>query len=414
MKRLLAAMALLCLSLVCLGAEQVKLKMAVWDINQTTYIEPMVQAYMAAHPNVSIELINISANDYDDKVAVMLAGGDTTDIISVKDMPQYAGMVAKKELLPLDSYIKKDGIDLKGYAGITDDISVGGALYALPYRSDIWVLFYNKDLFDKAKVAYPTNDMTWDQYATLARRMSSGDGVDRVYGSHYHIWRSTVQLPSVQDGKHSIISTDYSFMKPYYEMVLKMQKDKTVMDYASLRVGNIHYTGVFYNDQIAMMPMGTWFMGTLISKIKDGTASMKWGMVKLPHPPAVPAGTTFGTITSLAINAESEHQAAAWDFLKYFCGAEGALKLAGMGTLPALRNPGIVAALKNIDGFPKDNASAEALAIQKLMLEIPLHPKDGIVDKILSEEHELILTGSVTVDKGLADMSRRVKEALAQ
>ena len=26
------------------------------------------------------------------------------------------------------------------------------------------MLYYNKDLFDKANVPYPSNDMTWDEY----------------------------------------------------------------------------------------------------------------------------------------------------------------------------------------------------------------------------------------------------------
>lgn len=393
---------------------KIKLKMIVWDLNQTTYMQPMVDAYLAKHPNVSIEYINIPANDYGQKLAVMLAGGDTSDIISVKDIPMYASMISKKQIEPLNSYIAKDKIDLEQYSGIAEQITVDNKIYALPYRSDIWILYYNKDLFDKAKVPYPTNDMTWDQYAALARQVSFGQGVDRVYGSHYHIWRSTVQLPSVQDGKHSIIATDYSYMKPYYQMVLDMQKDKTVMDFSSLKVGNMHYSGLFYNEQIAMLPMGSWFIGTLISKIKDGTASMKWGIARYPHPVGVPSGTTAGTITSLAINAKSANKEAAWDFLKFFCGPEGAVILAQMGSLPAINNQQVLDSIKKIDGFPQDKTSAEALMTKTVRLELPLHPKVATIEKILNEEHELIMTGSVSIDQGLAEMGRRVKEALEQ
>ncbi|HWP68812.1 MAG TPA: sugar ABC transporter substrate-binding protein [Rectinemataceae bacterium] len=393
---------------------KVKLKMVLWDLNQATYIQPMVEAYTAQHPNVSIEFINISANDYTQKLAVMLAGGDTSDIISVKDIPMYASMVAKKQIEPLDSFIARDKIDLEQYSGVTDEITVDKVLYALPFRSDIWILYYNKDLFDKAKAPYPTNDMTWDQYAALARQVSFGQGVDRVYGSNYHTWRSTVQLPTVQDGKHSIITTDYSFMKPYYEMVLGMQKDKTVMDFASLKVGNMHYSSLFYNEQIAMMPMGSWFIGTLISKIKDGTADMKWGIARYPHPAGVPAGTTAGTITSLSVNAKSANKEAAWDFVKFFCGPEGANILAKIGSLPAIRNQQVLDSIKKIDGYPQDKTSAEALITKTVRLELPMHAKVAVIEKILNEQHELIMTGSVSIDQGLADMGRRVKEALAQ
>jgi len=391
----------------------VKLKIILWDLNQTTYMQPIVDAYTAKHPNVSFEYINIPANEYGQKLAIMLAGGDTSDIVSVKDIPMYASMVAKKQIEPLNSYIARDKIDLAQYSGVTDQITVDKVLYALPFRSDIWILYYNKDAFDKAKVPYPTNDMTWDQYAELAKKVSNGTGVDRVYGSHYHTWRSTVELPTVQDGKHSIIATDYSYMKPYYEMVLKMQKEKTVMDFSSLKVGNIHYSGLWYNEQIAMMPMGSWFIGTLISKIKDGTADMKWGIAKYPHPAGVPAGTTAGTITSIAMNSKSANKEASWDFIKFFSGPEGAQILAKLGSLPAIRNSQVLANMKAVDGFPQDAQSGEALNTVMVRLELPMHDKVAVIEQILNQEHELIMTESKSVDQGLADMSKRVKEVLA-
>lgn len=391
----------------------VKLKIILWDLNQTTYMQPIVDAYTAKHPNVSFEYINIPANEYGQKLAIMLAGGDTSDIVSVKDIPMYASMVAKKQIEPLNSFIARDKIDLAQYSGVTDQITVDKVLYALPFRSDIWILYYNKDAFDKAKVPYPTNDMTWEQYAELAKKVANGTGVDRVYGSHYHTWRSTVELPTVQDGKHSIIATDYSYMKPYYEMVLKMQKEKTVMDFSSLKVGNIHYSGLWYNEQIAMMPMGSWFIGTLISKIKDGTADMKWGIAKYPHPAGVPAGTTAGTITSIAINSKSANKEASWDFIKFFSGPEGAQILAKIGSLPAIRNSQVLANMKAVPGFPQDAQSADALNTAMVRLELPMHDKVAVIEQILNQEHELIMTESKSVDQGLADMSKRVKEVLA-
>ena len=45
---------------------------------------------------------------------------------------------------------------------------------------------YNKDLFDAAGVAYPSNDMTWDEYYDLAAKMTSGEGSSKVYGTHHH------------------------------------------------------------------------------------------------------------------------------------------------------------------------------------------------------------------------------------
>src|SRR5690606_29491001 len=99
-----------------------------------------------------------------------------------------------------------------------------------------------------------------------------------------------------------------------------------------------HYSGVFLNEQIAMLPMGSWFAATIIARINEGEADFNWGIAKFPHPEGVEAGTTAGTLTSLAINSNSANKDAAWDFVQFYAGAEGAQVLADLGNLPAIRN----------------------------------------------------------------------------
>ncbi|MDF2884995.1 MAG: sugar transporter substrate-binding protein [Clostridiaceae bacterium] len=389
------------------------LKMAVWDKDKTAYLQPLIDAYKAKNPNVDIQLLDISSAEYQDKLSVMLSGGsDDIDLITVKDTPGYSSMVNKNQLEPLDSYITKDSIKLDSYSGTAEQLKVSDKLYALPFRSDFWVLYYNKDIFDKAKVAYPTNDMTWSQYEELAKKVASGEGANRVYGTHDHTWRSTVQLPAVLDGKNTIIQKDYSFLKPYYEMALRMQKDKIMMGYASLKTGSIHYSGVFENNQTAMLPMGTWFIGQLMADKEKGTTNANWGIVKYPHADGVAPGTTIGTITSLAINSKSSKKDAAWDFLKYFTGEEGAAAIAKTGTLPAIKSNDVIKTITAQKGFPTDEESKKALDTVKTYLEMPVNSKCSAVETILNEEHDLIMTGSINVDDGLKEMSKRVSEEL--
>lgn len=394
---------------------KVTLKMAVWDKDKTAYLKPVIEEYKTKNPNVDIELLDISSAEYQDKLSVMLSGGsDDIDLITVKDTPGYSSMVNKNQLESLDSYISKDGIKLESYSGTAEQLKVKDKLYALPFRSDFWLLYYNKDIFDKAKIAYPTNDITWTQYEELAKKIGSGDGASRVYGTHDHTWRSTVQLPAVLDGKNEIIQKDYSFLKPYYEMALRMQKDKVMMDYASLKTGSIHYSGVFENNQTAMLPMGSWFMGQLMADKEKGTAKMNWGVVKYPHADGVKPGTTIGTITSLGINSKSSKKDAAWDFLKFFTGEQGAAAIAKTGTLPAIKSDDVIKTVTAQKGFPTDEESKKALETVKTYLEMPVNAKSSAVETILNEEHDLIMTGSINVDDGLKEMGKRVSEALAK
>ena len=163
------------------------LKWALWDIHSTTYYKPLIEAYEAAHPNVKIEMLDLGSNDYMTVLSTQLTGGDDTiDVVTIKDIPGYNNLVKAGQLLALNDYAAKSKIDTSVYGGTVEQISVDGKYYGLPFRSDFWLIYYNKALFDKAGVAYPTNDMTFEQYDALARKLTSGAGADKVYGSHYH------------------------------------------------------------------------------------------------------------------------------------------------------------------------------------------------------------------------------------
>jgi multiple sugar transport system substrate-binding protein len=391
--------------------EPITLTMTAWDIATTPYWQAVVDAYEAQNPNVKVELLDVSSAEYQDKVNIMLSGGDETDIITVKDIPGYSAMLTRGQIIPLNEYIDADGLDLSVYSGAAEELTYEGSIYALPFRSDIWILYYNKDIFDAAGIDYP-KDITWEEYDALARELTSGEGNEKVYGAHHHTWRSTVQLATTQDGKNTVIATDYSFMKPIYDMIVAMQDDGIIMDYGSLKASNTHYSGVFWNEQIAMLPMGSWFIGSMIAAENDGNADFNWGVTKFPVPEGVEPGTTAGTLTSLAINTNSANKDAAWDFIKFYSGPEGAKALAETGNLPALRNDEILGVFSNLDGVPAE--AADALQTTTVRLELPMHPQVGAVEQILNEEHELIMTNSVSVDEGIAAMSERVSEALEE
>lgn len=395
---------------------EITLKWALWDIASTTYYEPLIKAYEATHPKVKIEMLDLGSADFMTMLQTQLSGGDSSiDVVTIKDIPGYNNLVKRNLLMNLNDKIKSENINLAQYGGTTDQISVDGKLYGIPFRSDFWLVYYNKDLFDKAKVAYPTNDMTFAQYDALARRMTSGVGADKVYGAHYHTWRSAVQLFGILDGKHTIVDGTYDFLKPYYQMVLNEQKDGIVQDYATLKTSSTHYSGVFYNNSVAMMNMGSWFIATLINQIDQGKTEVKnWGLVKYPHAEGVPAGTTLGTITSLGVSNASQKKDAAFDFVKFVTGGEGAQIIAKTGTIPAIKDDQVIKIIASMPGFPTDQASRDALQVVKTYLEMPLHEKAGEIEVVLNQVHDEIMTNNISIDAGLAKMNEQVQKILSK
>jgi multiple sugar transport system substrate-binding protein len=394
--------------------DQVTLNWALWDWNATAYYQPLIDAYEAAHPNVKITYTDLGSTDYDTVLQTQLTGGSSDlDIITIKDIPGYANLISANLLTPLDDYIKAQKIDPSLYGGVLDALTVDGKVYSLPFRSDFWLLYYNKDLFDKAGVPYPTNDMTLDQFADMAEKVTSGFGADKVYGTHFHVWRSAVELPAIFDGKHTVVDGTYDFLKPYYERVLKLQDDGAVMSYAQLKTSNTHDSGPFYNAQIASMPMGSWFIATQIAKVKSGESkAVHWGLAKYPHPDGVEPGTTASTITGLSVAANSKKQEAALDFVKFVSGPEGAAVVAKTGTFPAITTDDVLKTITSTPGFPDDQNSKDALVTAKRYLEIPVSPIAPQIDLALSRAHDAIMTESVTVDEGIAQMNKDVGDLM--
>ncbi len=396
---------------------QTVLKWSIWDKDLTAYYQPLVEEFEKQNPDLKIEMVDLGSSDYQTVLGTQLTGsGSDFDIVTIKDVPGYTTLVNKGVLEPLDEYIAADSVDLDAYKGLTDQITVDGKLYELPFRSDFWVVYYNKDVFDAAQVAYPTNDMTFEDYDALARQLTVDTPGQEVYGAHYHTWRSAVQLFGILDGKNTILDGTYDFLKPYYELVLAEQEDGVCQDYATLKTSNLHYSGAFSQGNVAMMNMGTWFISTMIEKIKSGeyTDCANWGIVKYPHADGVEPGSTLATITALSIPANAPHKDAAWKFVKFVCGEEGAEILANTGNIPALMTDDIAGMISAMDGFPTDEGSTEALQTANLYLEMPVSNKSSEIEIVLNEAHDNIMTGNSTIDEGIADMNEKVGAVLAQ
>lgn len=397
------------------SSDVITLKWAVWDINATTYYQPLIDTYEALNGNVKIEMVDLGSTDYMTVLATELTGNDSDiDIATIKDIPGYATLVGKNALEPLDESISKAEIDLSLYGGITDQIVINDSLYALPFRSDFWVLYYNKDIFDKAGVDYPTNDMTFEQYDALARSVTDTTMGSQVYGAHYHTWRSAIQLFGILDGKNSIVGGNYEFLKPYYELILAEQEDQIVQDYATLKTSSLHYSGAFAQGNVAMMNMGSWFIPTLIEKIKTGeyTDISNWGIVKYPHAEGVEPGSTLATITSLAVTSASKQKEAAFDFLNFVTGKHGAEVIAETGTIPAIKTDAVIESIAGIEGFPADAGSKEALTTTNTYLEMPVDAHSSEIETILNTAHDNIMSGNSTIDEGIEYMNTEVQKLL--
>ena len=161
-----------------------------------------------------------------------------------------------------------------------------------------------------------------------------------------------------------------------------------------------------------MMNMGSWYISTLMTNLANGEYDSElcgnWGMVKYPHAEGVEAGSTLGTITGISMTTGCADKDAAWDFIQFVSGEEGAEVLASSGNFPAIMNEGIAEIISGLEGFPTDEASIEALNVSNLYLEVPYAESVSEINSVLDSYHGSIMSGEMTIDEGIAAMEEEV------
>ena len=123
-------------------------------------------------------------------------------------------------------------------------------------------------------------------------------------------------------------------------------------------------------------------------------------MAKHPHAEGVEAGSTLGTITGIAITTGASNKDAAWDFVSFVSGTEGAQIMAQTGNFPAIMTDEAMNLIAGLEGFPTDEQSKEALKVSNLYLEVPYHESVSEVNSILDTYHASIMSGEMSIDDG--------------
>ncbi|GAB7193449.1 sugar ABC transporter substrate-binding protein [Kineococcus sp. NUM-3379] len=383
----------------------VTLTVSLWNYEQTPEFKALIEAFEAANPNVDVEPVDILADDYDEKVTTMLAGGDTTDVITMKNVIGYSRYASRGQLLEVSDVAEAAGGDKLAGLG---DYDVDGETFAVPYRQDFWLMYYNKKIFDAAGVAYP-GALTWDEYADLARELTTGEGEAKVYGTYLHTWRSLVQAVSDAQSDGDQISGDYDFMKAQYDTTLGLQEDGATLDFATATAQKTSYRTMFETGRAAMLPMGSWYIAGIKQAEDAGKTDVEWGMAPLPQRESGKI-TTFGSPTAFAVNKSSKNPGTAKQFLEFAAGEEGAKAVAAVGVVPAYTSDEITEAFFALPGLPADEGSKKAFQPDEVVLEMPVSEVSGDVDTILNEEHQLVMVGEKTPDEGIATMEQRVKD----
>lgn len=389
----------------------ITLTLSGWSLSTTPEFQTLANGFHKLHPNITVQVQQYDAPNYDTLMTADLAAGKAPDIITMKNVANVATYAAGGALM--------DVSDVKLPAGISGASSyvVNGKSYAVPYRQDSWVLFYNKDLFAKAGVADPDGSWTWTDYMNAAAKLEAGlkAAGSKATAAYSHTWQSDVQgLANAQTADAAnganILSGNYSYMTPYYQDALELQSEGAQPTFATATADTLSYEAEFGKQDAAMMIMGTWEIASQLASEKAGTEdTFNWGIAPAPQLASATAGTsntpvTFGDPTGFAINAhiDSSKVTAAKEFLAYAASADAAQALAAIGITPALITPAVTSTFFATKGMPTDSLSKFAWSTHKTYAENPTSVKTAPTQTLLNTMNTSIMSGSSSISSAIS------------
>jgi multiple sugar transport system substrate-binding protein len=259
---------------------------------------------MDKYSNVEFEVHGREA-DYLTAVPIAIAGGEQKDVVVIPNPMIQQQWATQGAIVPLDEYAKKAGVDFeKEYGPYAENAMNNGNYYIVPQNKTSWVLYYNKDIFDKAGVAYPDpiTPMTWDEYRELAKKVTMGTGANKIYGAFYLTWGTFWYGDAIMNlggGEHFYTEDglsnieDPAFAEAMERTYNMMHVDKSMPTHANVKTSKIGATA-FMNGKYAMDIQGgwvlpwavdkenfprTWKLGVAPMPVHEGTTPMTWGIV---------------------------------------------------------------------------------------------------------------------------------------
>jgi multiple sugar transport system substrate-binding protein len=403
-----------------------------WDSGDSlTPFNDAIASFEAAFPDIDIQLESVP-QDYGTKLLAQFASGDAPDIFQTGDgdTSRYVNLGAVENL---DSYIDgPSGFDrAELYPGVAAFGVVNDGTYYLTKDYSPLVLYYNKDHFDAAGIAYPTADWTWDDFVAAAQKLTlDGNGNDATspdfdpnniqrWGVQIpNSWGDTVWprgiLPIINAGGGSLISEDGTTTTGYMNgdaTVAALQRYVDLFEthrVAPTKTDVASFAGVdmFAQQIVSMMWTGRWPLDGYLNG--DSALTFNFGTTQLPEGPEGRANALCWA--GFAMYSGSENKDAAWEFLKYIGVGDGAEEFAEYALTDVVR-------IVEAQGLDTDPYNASIIADLEFARPIPELFTPNWLDcgeKFFKQELETVMEGDVTVQDAMDLAASEADACLAE
>jgi multiple sugar transport system substrate-binding protein len=323
------------------SAAPAEITMMMWgDPAELDVWNQIVADFHTANPNITVKVDVSDWDSYWTKLKTLLAAGTPPDVFAM-DAPLYPDYQSRGVLLNLQSYLDKNPDMLKGvYPQTLEAYKTPDGMYGLPRDFQTIALFYNKDMFDAAGLAYPTADWTYDDLRAASKKLTldkNGDGKIDQYGFYADLWdMELIWSEAIWANGGDIVNADHTktlvgepqarkAWQYFYDM---MFTDKSWPNSTTAQ----EYGGdPFLAGAAAMTTIGHWAVPGYAE------TSFKWDVAPMPTGPSGKA--TSVNSAGFVVAKDSKQPDAAFEFLKYVVSEPAQTRLAELGfAIPVLKS----------------------------------------------------------------------------
>ena len=292
-----------------------------WE--DSTAVQPLIQEYQSQHPNVKINYVKQSPQDYRERLTNSLAKKDGPDIFFIHNswVPMFKGNL---DSLPA-SVMNPADYAKTFYPIMSSDLTSGSNIVGIPLGYEALTLYINEDIFDKAGKTPPTN---WDDFRSIAKQLTVKDdqGIITQAGAamgrteNVDHWPEILALLMIQNGVDLSKPTGSAAEGALTYFTLFSTSDG-VWD-PTLPTS----TQAFAAGKLAMYIGPTW----RAFDIQNQNPNLKFKTVPVPQLPKDnpnQVDITYATYWSQCVWSGSSHKTEAWNFLKFLSTQDSLTKL---------------------------------------------------------------------------------------
>lgn len=290
--------------------------------------DKMLRKFEEKNPEYKVNYIYVP-QDYQTKLKTMIAGNTVPDVFYVPETA-VVEYVKTGKLEELDGHIKVNPDLVANFVpGLLDYGQYDGKQYTIPKDWEPYVMYINKELFNKANLPIPTGNWTMDEFTDIARKLTIvEDGKAIQYGIGLETWWGPWSVFVGNEGGEWFKNGKSNFNDPKVIRGLTRMYDlfqtyKAAPSPSALQQSGMGQSQMFETGKVAMYSSGRWMVPTFRQ-----TLNFEWTAVEMPIGEKRLNPIFSGT---LAISKDSKDKEGAVKLLSYVLSKEGLQDIIGMG-----------------------------------------------------------------------------------